>query len=96
LNAIAPDRALGDLLMIAVDTVTTSAVPFASRHTLRPTARSGNVTVQRETLFAGHAECPGCRAFVRRLTPLGTRSAIGELVAGWCAVCCTTTYFAAA
>lgn len=75
---------------------TTTTVPLASRHTLWPVVRAGNVTVARATLFAGHAECPGCHAFVRRFTALGTRSVIGELVAGWCDVCCTTTYFAAA
>lgn len=81
--------------MITLDTATTS-VPLASRHTLWPALPTGNVAVERATLFAGHAECPGCHAFVRRLTPLGTRSLIGELVAGWCTVCGTTTYFAAA
>lgn len=81
--------------MITLDTATT-AVPLVSRHPLWPVAPIGNVTVERATLFAGHAECPGCHAFVRRLTPLGMRSVIGDLVAGWCTVCCTTTYFAAA
>lgn len=81
--------------MITVSSTTTT-VPLASRHALWPAAPIGNVTVDRATLFAGHAECPGCHAFVRRLTPLGTRSVIGALVAGWCGVCCTTTYFAPA
>lgn len=81
--------------MITLDILAT-AVPFVARHALWPAVPTGNVVVPRATLFAGHAECPGCRAFVRRLTPLGTRSVVGELVAGWCAVCCTTTYFAAA
>jgi hypothetical protein len=81
--------------MITLDTATTS-VPLASRHALWPTIPIGSVAVKRATLFAGHAECPGCHAFVRRLTALGTRSVVGELVAGWCGVCCTTTYFAAA
>jgi hypothetical protein len=80
--------------MITPDTATTS-VPLASRHTLWPVVATGNVAIERTTLFAGHAECPRCHAFVRRLTRLGTRSVIGELVAGWCDVCCTTTYFAA-
>jgi len=81
--------------VITVDPTTTT-VPLGSRHTLWPIVPAGNVTVARTTLFAGHAECPACHAFVRRFTTLGTRSAIGELVAGWCGVCCTTTYFAAA
>ena len=81
--------------MITFD-IATTAIAVASRHTLRPVLPTGNVTVERATLFAGHAECPGCHAFVRRLTPLGTRSVIGDLVAGWCGVCCTTTYFVAA
>jgi hypothetical protein len=81
--------------MVTLDTATTS-VALASRHTLWPALPTGNVVVERNTLFAGHAECPGCHAFVRRLTPLGTRAPIGELVAGWCGVCCTTTYFIAA
>ena len=80
--------------MITPD-IATASVPLASRHTLWPALPTGNVAVERATLFAGHAECPGCRAFVRRLTALGTRSVIGELVAGWCGVCCTTTYFVA-
>lgn len=68
-----------------------------SRHALRPVIGAiGNVAVDRVTLFAGHAECPGCGAFVRRITPLGDGSIVGEVVAGWCTVCCTTTYFAAA
>ena len=58
------------------------------------TTRAFNVAVDRAVLFAGHAECPGCRAFIRRLTPLGERSMIGELIAGWCDVCNTTTFFA--
>jgi hypothetical protein len=58
--------------------------------------RVGRVPINREVLFAGHAECPNCRAFVRLLTPLGAGSVVGELVAGWCGVCCMTTYFAAA
>lgn len=81
--------------MITPD-IPTTVVPLVSRHALWPAVPTGNVAVQRATLFAGHAECPGCHAFVRRLTPLGTRSVVGELVAGWCTVCCTTTYFAAA
>jgi len=51
------------------------------------------VIVDRSTLFAGHAECPGCRAFVRQLSSLGSASIVRELVAGYCGVCCTTTYF---
>jgi hypothetical protein len=58
--------------------------------------RAGRVPVERSVLFAGHAECPRCGAFVRQLTPLGPRSVVGELVAAWCTVCCTTTYFATA
>ena len=76
-----------------------AAVPApatASRHTLWPVAQTGNVTIDRSTLFAGHAECPSCHAFVRQLSPLGSTSIVGELVAGYCGVCCTTTYFAAA
>jgi hypothetical protein len=73
---------------------TTDRAP--SRHTLWPVVRTGTVAVDRSTLFAGHAECPGCHAFVRRLTALGSRTPVGDLVAGWCTVCCTTTYFAAA
>jgi hypothetical protein len=80
--------------MIRLDVPTTGA-PLSSRHTTWPVVLTGNVAIARATLFAGHAECPSCHAFVRRLTPLGTRSVIGELVAGWCDVCCTTTYFAA-
>jgi hypothetical protein len=45
-------------------------------------------------LLAGHAECPACGAFVRRLTPLASRSIVGELFAAYCTVCCTTTFFA--
>jgi hypothetical protein len=81
--------------MTTLDTATTS-VPLASRHMLWPVVPIGNVAVERATLFAGHAECPGCHAFVRLLTPLGARSVIGEIVVGWCTVCCTTTYFVAA
>ena len=61
-----------------------------------PSVGAGNVPIDREELFAGHAECPACKAFIRRLTPLGERSLIGDLVAGWCGVCSTTTYFAPA
>jgi hypothetical protein len=64
-----------------------------SHHTLGPADRPGRIAVERSVLFAGHAEGPSCRAFVRRLTPLGPRSVIGELVAGWCSVCCTATSF---
>ena len=74
---------------------TTTTVPLASDHALPPADRA-DVTVGRSALFAGHAECPRCHAFVRHLTPLGARSPIGELVAGWCSVCGATTYFAAA
>jgi len=69
------------------------AAPTASRHRLRPEVRTGNVIVDRSTLFAGHAECPGCHAFVRQLSSLGSASIVRELVAGYCDVCCTTTYF---
>ena len=48
------------------------------------------VVVDRATLVAGHAECPTCGAFVSRLAP---GSIVGELVAGYCGVCCTTTFF---
>jgi hypothetical protein len=51
------------------------------------------VLVDRETLMARHAECPQCRSFVRDLTRLDTHSLTVELVAGYCSVCCTTTYF---
>jgi hypothetical protein len=73
---------------------TDPAVRAPWHHTLRPVERDQNVLVERSVLFAGHAECPGCGAFVRRLSSLGARSIIGELVAGWCSVCCTTTFFA--
>ena len=80
--------------------ITLTAASTADRTPARTTAwaidRTGRVTVDRSVLFAGHAECPRCGAFVRRLTPLGPRSVVGELVAAWCTVCCTTTYFAAA
>ena len=51
-------------------------------------------SVEWDTLAAGHAECPTCRAFVRLLTPGAGRSIVGELIAAYCTVCCTTTYFA--
>jgi hypothetical protein len=72
-----------------------TAVHASSRATTWAIDRAGRVPVDRSVLFAGHAECPRCGAFVRRLTPLGARSVVGELVAAWCTVCCTTTYFAA-
>jgi hypothetical protein len=71
-----------------------TAVRAPWHHTLRPVERAGDVAIDRSVLFAGHAECPSCGAFVRQVTPLGRPSVIGELVAGWCNVCCTTTYFA--
>lgn len=53
----------------------------------------GAGTVDRAVLFASHAECPNCRAYVRTLTQLDARSAIGELIEGWCSVCGTSTFF---
>jgi hypothetical protein len=73
-----------------------TAARAPSRETTWTIDRAGRVPVDRSVLFAGHAECPRCGAFVRELTPLGPRSVVGELVAAWCTVCCTTTYFAAA
>lgn len=70
-----------------------SAIHEPARAVRRPPARSGNVPIDRALLFAGHAECPCCRSFVRRLTQLGDRTVIGELVEGWCSVCCTSTFF---
>jgi hypothetical protein len=55
---------------------------------------TANVEVDRATLFAGHAECPTCGAFVSRLRPLASRSIVGQLIAGYCSVCCTTSFFA--
>lgn len=75
---------------------TLTAVETAARvpwqHTLRPVQVVGNVPVDRAVLFAGHAECPSCGAFVRRVSSHGAGAC--EVVAGWCNVCCTTTYFA--
>lgn len=71
----------------------TAGLDDPTRATLYPVTRSGNVAVDRAVLFAGHAECPGCGSFVRKLTQLGKRSMIGELVEGWCSVCCTSTFF---
>ena len=73
----------------------TAADEVASRD-LRQVSRSGNVSIEAAVLFAGHAECPRCGAFVRRLTRLGSRSMIGELVEGWCSVCTTSTFYLAA
>jgi hypothetical protein len=56
--------------------------------------RAANESVDWAELVAGHAECPTCRAFVRLLTLRAGRSIVGELVAAYCTVCCTTTYFA--
>ena len=55
---------------------------------------SVQVPVDRETLFAHHAACPSCGAYVRQLTRLRQRPLAVELVAGYCSVCCTTTTFA--
>jgi hypothetical protein len=55
---------------------------------------SAGVQVDWAALVAGHAECPTCGAFVSRLTPLAARSIVGDLIAGYCSVCCTTTFFA--
>lgn len=57
-----------------------------------PEAVVGHVRVDRAVLFAGHAECSSCGAFVRRVSSHGTD--IREVVAGWCNVCCKTTCFA--
>jgi hypothetical protein len=77
-------------------TVASTAARTPARTTAGAIDRIDRVTVDRSVLFAGHAECPRCGAFVRLLTPLGPPSVVGELVAAWCTVCCTTTYFAAA
>ena len=73
--------------------MTISVTQHRARAPIKAVTRSGNVAVEREVLFAGHAECPGCGSFIRQLTDLGTPSAIGDLVEGWCSVCCTSTYF---
>ena len=70
-----------------------TAARAPSRATTWTVDRAGRVPVDRSVLFAGHAECPSCGAYVRRVTPLGRPSVIGELVAGWCSVCSTTSYF---
>ena len=59
----------------------------------RSVGGAAGVVVDRATLVAGHAECPTCGAFVSRLAPPATGSIVGALVAGYCGVCCTTTFF---
>jgi hypothetical protein len=77
-------------------TISAKTPARAPSRTTIPAVDRVDVVIERSDLFAGHAECPRCHAFVRQLTQLGARSVIGELVAGWCSVCCTTTYFASA
>jgi len=74
--------------LIAAETA--ARVPW--HHTLRPVKLAGNVPVDRAVLAAGHAECPNCGAFVRGISSHG--AGVHEVVAGWCDVCCMTTYFA--
>jgi hypothetical protein len=62
------------------------------QHGLRPVTADGNARVDRTVLFAGRAECPSCSAFLLRVSAHGEGDR--EVVAGWCNVCCTTTYFA--
>ena len=72
------------------------AIRARSDHALWPAKPLGRVPVDPSVLFAGHAECSTCGAFVRRLTRLAERTVAGDFVAAWCSVCCGTTYFVAA
>jgi hypothetical protein len=73
-----------------------AAGPVPSADADHGMSRMSRIRIDRAVLLAGHAECPTCGAFVRRPTPLGSRSVVGELFAGYCTVCCNTTYFATA
>ena len=76
--------------MSTLITFETAAGP--RQHGLRPVTADGNARVDRTVLFAGRAECPSCSAFLLRVSAHGEGDR--EVVAAWCNVCCTTTYFA--
>jgi len=50
------------------------AIRARSDHALWPAKPLGRVPVDPSVLFAGHAECSTCGAFVRRLTRLAERT----------------------